>query len=862
MVSKKTTSEKVAPEKKQTKKVVVANKADSVSSKSKKILDHDKVDQIIEQVRPRIISLPYWGSGLILFSIVLFFLKGIMLHHAGVVDGTTVRETIKWYIAWWGNDVLYAFLIWIFAASAMQSKWLWLKGITVAITMVLLYMYSADVFALIYFHSRFSLSVLWFFSWENAWPYLLYAFGATIIWFLLLIWCVYVVYGMNKLSWYKSFLQKYDFHMIRLWLVVSVLLFVWSFFVSQTSSYQQNIIQLDLWQKSWETQAQDRTYESYFQQFSWKKKKPNIIVVFAESFSSIDSQLAWGNRNLLSWFDTIAKDWALYSNFIANWCTSDTAHIAMLQWVEPWETPKIQQNYTRYKSYSLWLPAFLGQQWYKSSFVSTVSLDFLWQEDLLRSLQFDFIVWSDAFKKWPKYVFRAAPDQALYQEATKMMLQWSKEKPQFIVLQTISSHKPYDSPAGDTEEQALWYADSELLQFYRELQSMHYFDDWILIVVGDHRKMQMMTYDEIEKWGNAAYGKAVMAIVGKDIPAWEIVTTPVQHWDLFSSLKRLTASWSVSLNVNYNDVFGGYEWRSAAIRYCQFVDKQYVASREDGTTWTITPQQRNDLAEYIRAYYTFQQWKSYADIMSGQQNTSMQTWEKLFPWLIRVAHQWVVDQAPPNSLNAFYAAKAQWANGIEMDVSFTKDGYPIVMHGPDIGRTKCVKNTWKKLIQEFDLQEMKDNCTLYNGQVILTLQEVLEKTQNQFSWYFVDIKIDQKNSGEFVRTMLQSIKKLGLSDKVMFSSTDADVNYQLGATNDIVAGWEIFHPDDLPSVLESNHTFVLLPHSIIIPDMVKDIIAAKKHPIAYTVNDSKIMKQLYDRWVRFFITDQPQKILE
>jgi glycerophosphoryl diester phosphodiesterase len=45
-----------------------------------------------------------------------------------------------------------------------------------------------------------------------------------------------------------------------------------------------------------------------------------------------------------------------------------------------------------------------------------------------------------------------------------------------------------------------------------------------------------------------------------------------------------------------------------------------------------------------------------------------------------------------------------------MDISFTRDGYPIVMHGPDIGRTVCTKSLalGKKNIADFDLQEMKD----------------------------------------------------------------------------------------------------------------------------------------------------------
>ncbi len=649
--------------------------------------------------------------------------------------------------------------------------------------------------------------------------------------------------------------QRRWFHLLRIWVAIAVCLLWVSFFVAQISSYQQNVFQLSRGADSRSKHTNDKTYEQYYKKFTWLNAKPDIIVVFAESFSSIDSEYAGWSQNLLSWFDTIARDGTFYTNFISNGCTSDSAHIALLQWIEPWETDNTQQEYTRYKSYALWLPAYLATQGYSSTFVSTAPLGFLNQKDFLVWLQFDTIIGNEAFTKQKKYVFRAAPDQALYQQAQKVLLE-PHTKPQFVVLETISSHKPYDTPLGNDEVSAFRYSDGQLLEFYRQLQSMHYFDHGILVVVGDHRKMQAMGYDEIERRGKAAYGKAVLAIVWKDIPAWVIAKKPLQHWDLFSSLKRLTTSGWVILHQYYNDAFAPYQWRDAAIRYCQFVDRQYVASRQDGTSRTITPTQRNDYAAYIRSYYEFQQWKKY--------NTGdMSSWVTVpvtYPWLIRIAHQGYTVQSPPNSFDAYKAAKSVGAEWIEMDISFTRDGYPIVMHWPQIGRTKCTKAIGKKLISDFDLQEMKDTCTLYNGQPILTLQEMLEKTQNMFQWYFVDIKVNFNDQRKYIWPMLKSIKALGLEEKIMFSSTDADVNYELWSTRGIIAGWEVFDPITLEEPLQSNVPFILIPENIANPEVVTQIIAARKQPIVYTVNTSTSLRQLYDWGVRFILTDKPTEI--
>jgi glycerophosphoryl diester phosphodiesterase len=813
------------------------------------------INEVKDKVKtPNLLSFPYWSSGLTLFSILLLITKAIFLSYYWFVDVGWLRNIVARYIWRLGNDLLYCMLVWFLGQIAMRMTNIPMKSMCVILMSWLLYIYGADMFALMNFHSRFIISWIWFFSRENAWPYLSYGIMATLIWLAWLYWSVVVTYYLAK---YLP--KRFAFHTLRIGVIIAVLLLIVSFFIQQKSSYQQNILQIEFGNDTREKKITDKSYEEYYKPFSWKNNKPNIIVVFAESFSSIDSLYAGWSKNLLSWFDTIARDGTFYTNFISNWCTSDSSHIALLQWVEPRETPNTQQEYTRYKSYTLWLPAFLSRQWYHSSFISTVTLSFLQQKDFLTALQFDTIVGDEAFKKSKKYVFRAAPDEELYKKAEKMLLE-KKSHPQFMVLQTISSHKPYNTPRWTTEEQAMWYADSELLKFYRSLQSMNYFENGILIVVWDHRKMQAMWYNEIERRGKAAYGKSVAAVVGKNISRWKIDPLPLQHWDIFFSLKRLTASWAVSLHEYYNDMFWWYLWRDAWIRYCQFVDRQYVASRADNTSWILSPKQRNHYASYIRAYYEFQQGREYTEQLSWSSS-----WEKIavtYPWLIRIAHQGVFDKAPPNSYDAFKAAKQQWVEWIEMDISFTKDWYPIVMHWPDIWRVKCTRSWGKKLVRDFSLQDMKDNCLLYNWQVILTLQEMLSKTQWMFDWYFIDVKIHKPEERQYITAMVRSIQKLWLDEKIMFSSTDDEANYFMWAMRWISAGWEIFSVNDIDKVLDSNLAFVLLPENIITEEVISKIVSAKKIPVAYTVNKATWLSQLYDWWVRYFITDKPSEIIK
>lgn len=81
--------------------------------------------------------------------------------------------------------------------------------------------------------------------------------------------------------------------------------------------------------------ADESAYRSYFTSIQAENKKPNIIVVFEESFSAIDSKKIGGVNDNLPYFDEMQKEGMTFTNFLANGCTSDTAHVAVLQGVEP-----------------------------------------------------------------------------------------------------------------------------------------------------------------------------------------------------------------------------------------------------------------------------------------------------------------------------------------------------------------------------------------------------------------------------------------------------------------------------------------------------------------------------------------------
>ena len=122
-------------------------------------------------------------------------------------------------------------------------------------------------------------------------------------------------------------------------------------------------------------------------------------------------------------------------------------------------------------------------------------------------------------------------------------------------------------------------------------------------------------------------------------------------------------------------------------------------------------------------------------------------------------------------------AKKNGADGIELDVSQTKDGQNIVIHGERARATVCGQ---KYIIANHTLADLKEHCLLKNGEQLRTLEEMLKEIQGLFDYYFVEIKVyNPKNVEHQTIDIVQTVQKMGMQDKVIFTSYDKEATYIL-----------------------------------------------------------------------------------
>ena len=618
---------------------------------------------------------------------------------------------------------------------------------------------------------------------------------------------------------------------------------------------QDNVYALDEIETNIQDEKIKTNYEDYIEYTQWEWKDLNIILVFAESLSAIDSANMWWYDNM-PYFDKIQKEGITYTNFIANGSTSDTAHISTLYWVIPLVNIWIEIPYTWYKLIMAPLPEFLNSQWYKTTFVSTADLSFLNQREFLSWAWFQKIIWEENFKKNKKYTFDAAPDKDLYDRVIEEVQNQTWKY--FIWLQTISYHKPYDTPKWKTAESALQYSDEELYKFYKKLEVTWFFKSWILIIVWDHRKMESAENNEKDIFWPNRYVRPVATVIWTWITPWTINNEIIQHTDFYNSIKRLVWNWLVQIDSTYNDIFSKEANRERGITNSRFFDIKYTVTYKNNTWYrfnnisTLLQNNSDDFQQYMKSYIKYELWISNNENQTNENYTNEinnnQTNSIKLIW-----HQWTPNITPENSIAWFFKAKELWWDWIEFDVSYTKDHENIVAHGEYLYASNCNKQK----IQNNTYDRIKENCTLKNWETYKTLEEMLEIVDWLFDYYFLEIKVYNESLWkEQTEKAIETVKKLNMQDRVIFISYSDTAKEVLNEDSDIIFWRDTYDINDLGVIWNTNCKYFLASYNILTSEFINKAKNLWKEVVTYTINDTWNYEKMIDYWIKIILTDE------
>jgi len=255
------------------------------------------------------------------------------------------------------------------------------------------------------------------------------------------------------------------------------------------------------------------------------EQSPDIVMVVVESLSMPQSQLFSGMQNWTPELDALTAQGLRLSNFYANGVTTEQGLISILTGEPPVEKglESAVNIFEQFNAPQQTLPRMLSALGYQTAFLTTGNLNFLDKGTWLSQIGFAFVEGHEAdyYAPYKRYAFDAAPDDALYARSLQQLsyMRRTRHAPIFAVLETVTTHAPYIDPASEvvSQEKVVRYADHALGEFARKLAATGYFENGYVVVLGDHRAMIPASAAELSTYGDRAYARIPLAVIGKGL---------------------------------------------------------------------------------------------------------------------------------------------------------------------------------------------------------------------------------------------------------------------------------------------------------------------------------------------------------
>jgi len=228
-----------------------------------------------------------------------------------------------------------------------------------------------------------------------------------------------------------------------------------------------------------------------------------------------------------------------------------------------------------------------------------------------------------------------------------------------------------------------------------------------------------------------------------------------------------------------------------------------------------------------------------------------------------LAHRGASAYAPENTLAAFNLVFEMGADGIELDVTLTKDGVPVVIHDDTVDRTTNGHGAVKAMtLEEIKQLDASYKFEKYRGEKIPTLAEVLRAVGKR-GIVNIELKSTTLKTDGVEAATLAVIQDTGTLDNVIISSFNPFALQRMFALEPRLPRGLLYAPD-LPLYLRRAwlrplaRATAMHPHCSMID--AKFVAWAKGKGLkinTWTTDDPAEMKRLCDLGVDAIITNKP-----
>lgn len=270
----------------------------------------------------------------------------------------------------------------------------------------------------------------------------------------------------------------------------------------------------------------------------------DVVLVLVESMSAYHSKLLGGDMDALPRLDALARDNHYFTDFLANGFTTNGGRIALYTGRAPLPPPGFGRTLplAAYAFRDDTLPDLARRAGYTSHYFTSGDLGFVDSKTWLDGIGFDSVEGSESpfYAGMRRWQFDAPEDHALFARLLDWIDRRDDTRPFVATLLTVTTHPPFIDPrSGKPDElDAFRYLDAQLAWLHDELDARGFFAHGVLLVTGDHRSMTPLHPAEYARWGETAFARVPMVVMGAvDMP--KVVAPAFAQTDFPASFAEL-----------------------------------------------------------------------------------------------------------------------------------------------------------------------------------------------------------------------------------------------------------------------------------------------------------------------------------
>ncbi|MBR5657033.1 MAG: LTA synthase family protein [Prevotella sp.] len=219
-----------------------------------------------------------------------------------------------------------------------------------------------------------------------------------------------------------------------------------------------------------------------------KTNRPDIYIVILESFSSKLMASLGGEKDVAENLDRFGQEGVLFTHFYANSFRTDRGLVSILSGFPAQPTTSLMK-YPRKTAHLPSITSELRKVGYGAKYYYGGDADFTNMRSYLVSQGFNEIISdvdfpvSDRFSKW------GVPDHLVFERLLADLRADHSNKPMLRVIQTSSSHEPFDVPYQRLQDErlnAFAYTDDCVGRLVDSLRQMPNWEKSLVILVPDH----------------------------------------------------------------------------------------------------------------------------------------------------------------------------------------------------------------------------------------------------------------------------------------------------------------------------------------------------------------------------------------